>query len=304
MRHRIYLIALFLGLILTVSACSILGGGPQASTPTPVPTSSVPNLQVVDPQACRVVDQLMIRVDELQGDLISWSPDSGTVAYIAPTLGSSWNVGELDILTAPLFDTPERLATGVAGELNWSPDASAIAFLGLRRSDNMYTIGLAFPDGRTSKDLFPDKAAKTDDYSSQKSILEWLDPTRLRVSTSCGVDCMQAMDINLLSGLSNLVGDPIQRAWDTWAVHTFHPDPLPPEYATLTGQLNWSPDEKHIAYIDDRGNAWVINAAEGSLYPLDIGQYGTATETDWSYDGQYLSVQVDQSLMIFSFKCP
>jgi hypothetical protein len=303
-KNKIILIGLFLGLIFTVSACTILGAGSQESTPTPEPTSSIPDMQVISPQACRVAEQRMIRVDEPQGDRIAWSPDADTVAYIASTQESSWNVGELNILSAPLFNTPERLATGVAGELTWSPEASAIAYLGLRRSDNMYTIELAYPNGRTSKDLFPDEAAKTDDYSSQKSILEWVDTSRLRVLTSCGVDCMQAMDFNVLTGLSSLVGDPIQRDWNTWSVHTYQPPDLPPAYANLPGQLNWSPDEKRIAYIDKLGNAWVINAEGGNLYPLDIGQYGTTTESDWSYDNQYLAVQVDQSLMIFSFKCP
>jgi hypothetical protein len=302
-KNEVILIGLFLGLVFTISACTILGAGSQESTPIPTPTSSVPDMQVISPQACRVAEQRMIRVDEPQGDRIAWSPDEDTVAYIASTPESSWNVGDLNTLAAPLFDTPNRLATGVAGELIWSPDARTIAYLGLRRSDNMYTIGLAYPDGHTSKDLFPDEAAKTDEYSSQKSILEWIDTSHLKVLTSCGVDCMQTMDFNILTGLSNVVGDTIQRTWDTWAVHTLHPSALPTEVAKLPGQLNWSPDEKHIAYIDDLGNAWVIIAASSSIYPLDIGQYGTATETDWSYDNQYLAVQVDQSLMIFSFKC-
>ena len=112
-------------------------------------------MQVIPPQACRVAEQSMIRVDEPQGDRISWSPEADTVAYIASTPGSSWNVGELNILTAPLFDTPERLATGVSGELTWSPDASTIAYLGLRRSDNMYTIGLAYPNGARLEGLVP-----------------------------------------------------------------------------------------------------------------------------------------------------
>ncbi len=303
-KSKVVLISVFLGLLITVSACSIVGGGSQESTPTPMPTSSVPDLQVIAPQACRVADLRMIRVDEPQGDRISWSPTTDTVAYIASTQGSSWNVGELITLSAPLFNMPDSLATGVAGELTWAPDASAIAYLGLRRSDNMYTIGLAFPDGRTSKDLFPDEAAKTDDYSSQKSIQEWMDSNRLRVFTSCGVDCLQAIDFNVLTGFSSPVGAPIQRSWDTWSVHTYQPANLLAAFAKLTGQLNWSPDEKRIAYIDDLGNAWVINASGGSLYPLGIGQYGTATETDWSPDSQYLAVQVDQSLMIFSFNCP
>ena len=112
------------------------------------------------------------------------------------------------------------------------------------------------------------------------------------------------MDFDVLTGISTQVGNPIQRSWDTWSIHTSQPALLPTEVAELTGQLNWSPDEKRIAYIDDRGNAWVINAGAGTLYPLDIGQYGTATETDWSFDNRYLAVQVDQNLMIFSFNCP
>jgi hypothetical protein len=251
-----------------------------------------------------VAEQGMIRVDHPQGDLIAWSPTADMVAYIASTQGSSWNVGELNILSALKFDTPIRLATQAAGELSWAPDASAIAYLGLRRADNLYTIGLAYPNGRTSKDLVPGEAAKTDDYSSQKSILEWLNPGRLRVLVSCGVNCLQMLDYGVLSGLSTPFGDPIERYWDMWSVHTFHPDVLTLEISKLSGQLNWSPDENRIAYIDENGNAWVIMADAGSLYPLDIGQYGTATETDWSYDNQYLAVQADQNLMIFSFQCP
>ena len=296
--------ALFISLLLGVSACTVLGGSAGEVTPTPEPTSSIPNMQVVSPQACSIATQGMIRVDHPQGDLIAWSPVADIVAYVASTSASSWNVGELNILSPPLFDTPKRMATQVAGELAWAPDASAIAYLGLRRADNLYTIGLAYPDGRASKDLFPGEAARTDDFSSQKSILEWINPGRLRVLTSCGVNCLQRLDFGVLSGLSTPFSDPIERYWDMWSVHTFHPATLPPEYADLPGQLNWSPDERQIAYIDENGNAWVINVDAGSLYPLDIGQYGTVTETDWSYDSQYLAVQVDQNLVIFSFKCP
>jgi hypothetical protein len=115
---------------------------------------------------------------------------------------------------------------------------------------------------------------------------------------------MQTLDLDVQSGLSSQVGAKIQRYWDIWSVHTLHPTSMPPEYADLPGQLNWSPNDQRIAYIDKAGNAWVINASGGSLYPLDIGQYGTATETDWSSDSQYLAVQVDQYLKIFSFNCP
>jgi hypothetical protein len=290
--------------LLVFTGCTVLGVGSEEPTPAPAPTSSVPGMQVTSPKACLVAEQGMIRAEEPQGDLISWSPVTDSVAYIAATEASSWNVGELSLLSALKFDHPLPLASGAAGEILWSPDGSTIAYLGLRRSDSLYTIGLAYPDDRPAKDLFPGDSARTDDYSSQKSTLEWLDAGRLRVMVSCGMDCMEKMDISVDGGISSLVGIPTQRTWGMWSAHTHQPVSIPDEYASLPGQLNWSWDEQHIAYIDEQDNAWIINVKSGSLYPLDIGQYGAALETDWSYDDQYLAVQVDRSIKIFSFSCP
>jgi hypothetical protein len=306
MRHIILLKYAFLlfCLVLAVSACTVFSAAPPDDTPTPQPTSGIPDLQVTSTQACLVTTQVMIRVDHPQGDLIAWSPVDDTLVYIASTQNSSWNVGDLHLLSPADFDSPLRLATQVAGELTWDPDGSTIAYLGLRRKDNLYTIGLAYPNGRASRDLFPDEAARTDDYSSQKAILNWINSGRLRALVSCGINCMQMMDFGVLSGLSSLVGEPIERSWDMLAVHTFHPDIIPPMYANLPGQLNWSPDESRIAYIDANDNTWIISTRDDTLFPLDVGQYATATETDWSYDSQYLAIQVDQWIKIFSFNCP
>ncbi len=295
---------LLIGFSLGLAACSVLGGSSIKATTTPQPTSSISGFQVVPSQACQVAEQGMIRVENPQGNLMAWSPVVDTLAYIASTPGSSWNVGELNLLTAPQFDTPDRLATQVAGELSWAPDASSIAYLGLRRSDNLYTIGLAYPDGRTARDLFPGEAARTDNYSSEKSILEWMSAGKLRVLVSCGINCLQTLDIGVLSGLSTPVGDPLERSWDMWAPHTYQPTAVPTQVSGLSGQLNWSWDVRHIAYIDKNANAWIINVASGTLYPLDIGPYSSATETDWSFDNKYLAVQVDQYVKIFSFNCP
>jgi hypothetical protein len=261
-------------------------------------------LQVISPQACLVAEQGMIRVEKLQGDLIAWSPAANTLAYVASTQGSSWNVGELNIVSAPLFDNPQRLATQVTGELSWSPNAIMIAYLGFRRSDSLYTIGLAYPDGRPSKDLFPGEAARTDSYASLKAILNWIDDGRLRVLTSCGVDCMQEVDFGVTTGLPTLKGDPIQQDWGFWSVYTHLPEIIPSDYADLAGQLNWSVDESRVAFTDENSNVWIINVQTHDMYPLDIGEYGTASETDWSYDGRYLAVQVNQNLKVFSFDCP
>ncbi len=291
-------------LLLALSACSILGRTPEGPTPTPVPTSSIPGLDVIPPQACQVAEQAMIRVENPQGDLIAWSPIENSVAYVASTQGSSWNVGELHMLTEPFFDNPIKLAAQAAGELDWSPDGTILAYLGLRRSDNLYTVGLAYPSGRSAIDLFPGEAARTDDYSSQKAISEWIDDIRLRVFTSCGVDCMQSVIFGVITGLSTQAGAPIQPDWSLWSVHTHQPKSQSAEFIDLPGLLNWSPNESQIAYIDENGYAWIINVGTGNLYPLDIGIYGTATETDWSYDSQYLAVHVDQNMKIFSFDCP
>ncbi len=70
-------------LLLALSACSILGRTPEGPTPTPVPTSSIPGLDVIPPQACQVAEQAMIRVENPQGDLIAWSPIENSVAYVA-----------------------------------------------------------------------------------------------------------------------------------------------------------------------------------------------------------------------------
>lgn len=306
MRH-LYLIqlrALLLSLLLGISACSVISGAGDDLAPTPPPTSIVSGLQVVSPRACQVAEYGMIRVDNPQGDLISWSPKADTLAYIAPTQGSSWNVGELYIINAPAFDIPDRLATQVAGELTWSPDATIVAYLSLRRSDGLFTIGLVYPDERTSQDLFPGENARTDGYASQKAILEWLNEEHLRVLTSCGVDCMQGVDFDILTGVSAPTGDPVQPVWGMWSPHTNHPTVISSALSDLAGQLNWSPDERLVAYVDENANPWIINIESESIYPLDIGQYAAATETDWSYDSQYLAVQADQHLKVFSFDCP
>jgi hypothetical protein len=299
---KIYALLIFF--LIGLPACSFLGASSSEAISTPLPISSIPDFNVIPPQMCLVADLGMIRVEHPQGNLIAWSPVNDSLAYIASTQESSWNVGDLNQLSAPAFDAQVRLAAQVAGELTWAPDGLSIAYLGLRHSDNLYTIGLAYPDGRASRDLFPAEAAQTDDYSSQKSILEWIDTGRLRVLVSCGLNCLQTYDIGVASGLSTKVGDQLEKNWDMWTPHVYHPATIPKGLASLAGQLNWSWDERHVAYIDEKGSAWVVNVASSTLSPLDIGQYGTATETDWSYDNEYLAIQVDQNLKIFSFQCP
>ncbi len=298
------IIPLLICLLLAGQACTVIGLGSTPPTATPVPTSSVPGLSVTAPQACQVAEQGVIRVEQPQGNLLAWSPVIDSLAYIASTTDSSWNVGDLTLLAATDFNQPLRLAGQAAGQLSWSPEGGSLAFLTLRRSDQVYSVAIAYPGGASVKDLFPGDAAHTDTYSAKKSILGWIDMGRLSVLTSCGTDCMQRLDFGVLTGLSSPVGDPIDPTWDIWAVRTHHPATIPADYASLTGQLNWSPDESRIAYVDGNGSAWVINVQAGTIYPLDIGEYFSAAETAWSYDGRYLAVRADQLLLVFSLTCP
>jgi hypothetical protein len=300
--HRIITL-LSSSLLIALSACGILGGAVPEATPTPLPTSSIQGLKVVAPRACLAGEQAMIRVEQPQGDLVAWSPISDTVAYVGSTTESTWNVGELRLVSAAQFDSPKNLASQAAGDLAWSPDGKLIAYLSLRRSDNLYTVGVADPSSRTTRDLFTAEAARTDSYASQKAILGWPDEDHLEVLSSCGLNCMQKLDFNIITGSSLADGNPIQRSRDLWSVTLHHLDVLPPNFASLAGQLNWSPDESLAAYIDSKGRAWIVDAAAGTLYALDISPFGTALETDWSPGGKYLAVRVDQLLKIYAFEC-
>jgi hypothetical protein len=291
-----------LAMVLLLAACS--GSGAGNGTPTPLPTSSLPGLVTIQPQLCRLADLSMLKVDRPQGDLLAWAPGSATLAYLAPTSGSTWMVGNLMVVNEPAFDSPLKLADQAAGGLAWSTDGNGLAYLSLRRSDNLYTVGVAYPQGGISRDLFPAEAARFDEWSSQKTVVGWRNVNRLRVQVSCGLDCVQTMDINTMDGSMTVVGEAGQLSWDWWNYRLNQPVALPVDYQEFMRQPNWSPDGRRLVYLDSRADAWVVSLEEGTQFPLDTGGFLAVSETDWSEDGQYLAVQAENHLFIFGSECP
>ena len=301
-------------LLLFASACSVLDAGSAGSadgqpTVTPLPTASFPGFRTVAPQACRIAEQRAIRIDAPQGDLLAWSPVENALAYVAPTGSDTWMVGELMWLAEPGFDTPERMAVHVFGDLEWSPDGRYLAYVSLRPGEGLYTAGVVIPPGIAApvsvpRDLFPDEAARSDDWDSQKAIVGWSSDTHVLVLTSCGLDCMQPITVSVVTGLANASAPTQPRHWDIWDIRNNQPSSLPAEFASLAQQANESPDGLRVAYLDQGGGAWLADFAAQTQFPLDIGEFGTAYETAWSADSQYLAVRVDDRVFIFSFQCP
>ena len=294
-------VLLLVGLVF-LTACG--GLGVDEATPTPLPTSSLPGLVTVQPQLCRLAELPMLRVDQPQGDLLAWSPEGNILAYLAPETGATWMVGRLMTVSEPAFDSPVELAGYVAGDLAWSPDGSRLAYLSLRRGDSLYSVGVAYPQGGLPQDMFAGEAARTDEWSSQKAVLGWEDNNRLRVQVSCGLDCVQMVEVNVVASTQMPLGDPTQRSWDWWDYTLNQPEQLPVDYQDFMQKANWTPDGARLVYLDARLDAWVVNLEDSTQFILDTGGYLAVSETDWSADGRYLAVQAEDWLFIFSSDCP
>ena len=301
-RNTSIVTALALAGALLLAACD--GTGDNAPTPTPLPTSSLPGLVTIQPQLCRQAELPMLRVDDPQGDMLAWAPDGHTLAYLAPTTGSTWLVGALTMVSGPAFDAPLELADQAAGSLVWSPTGERLAYLSLRRSDGLFSVGIVSPQSGEARDLFPGEAARFDEWSSQKVVTGWEDEQHLRVQVSCGLDCIQSIELNLITNIHTPLGETAQRPWDWWAYTLYQPDTLSAQYLEIMREPNWSPDGQRLVYLDVRADAWVVNLDTGTQFPLDTGGFLAVSETDWSADGQYLAVHAEDWLFIFGSDCP
>ncbi len=306
-----HLIALFALLLLTaglVTACDLLPSLPAAAvedsgpTPTPLPTSTSNQYPTVGDRSCQIGQLTPLRVEDPQGDLLAWQPNSQTLAYAGTAPHSNWYAGSLHLASGPDFTTPLQLATDalVFGDLTWSPTGDLLAFVALRISDGVYTVMTVSPQGGPSQDWMQGEAAHTDDSSSQKAILGW-QSGGLRVLSACGPDCDQILQIDLTSGQINQVGEQIRRSKDRLAPHTnlttFDESAYP---YMLTP--NWSPDLSKIVYFDEDDRAMLLTVARKDQFILDIG-IDIPYEAKWADDNRTLAVRTDDRIYIFDTQC-
>jgi Tol biopolymer transport system component len=67
---------------------------------------------------------------------------------------------------------------------------------------------------------------------------------------------------------------------------------LEPRIAASNTPYLWSPDSTKIIFRDSQGNLTVLTVADGSLTPLSLSGGERLQNPQWSYDGRFLSVSV------------
>lgn len=309
MRTRsIALIALLIAGFILFSACGVPGIGSLRSQPTltndtatpPVHPSPTSDFTTVNSPVCSLAEWDASLTDTAQGNLIAWSPVGDDLAFLQQK-DTSWYVGDLAIGQAPNFQNvldpiPDQ---AVYGDVTWSPDASQIAFVALRSADNLYTVMLTSSDGKVLRDLFPGKAARTDNFASPKSILDWPSQTLLEVELTCGTDCVQTAQLDVANSTTNIssttrrvkdrLGGQINRHVLTYDSQA---------YPVMT-YPNWSNDGKKVVYTNENGEIWVIDTTPKTRYSIDLNR--PALETKWSMDNRFLAVRTSRWVTVYSW---
>ncbi len=262
----------------------------------------IPGLNTTIASTCQSANLVMLRALEPRGNMVSWSPEGDIMAYVSPSTASSWLVGDLTIVSGPKFSDPKVLASDVVGELAWSPDSQRIAYVALRTNDKLYTVRVIQKDGSEMIDVFPDQAAKTDEWSSPKAIKRWLDDHTIRIQASCGSSCLQTIDYDLSRNTLHRDAEPVKGKVDYWSVHMNQPGTLPTEFAP-TKQPDWAPDGLKVVYLDADNHAWVADLARSEQYLLFPESLFDPVEIEWSQNSHYFAIGSEGSLRVFSFLC-
>jgi hypothetical protein len=304
-------------LILLLGACASNPKTTNTANPTSVITPSPQVSIILKPgifsstripaDNCLVGTTSTIDVTDPQGDLVSWSPVQNTIAFVAPSTGSSWSWYLGDLVTISNLSAAQVYTIsngGVFGDLTWSPDGKTIAFVARRFGDNTFTAMILQIDTGHLTDLFPDKEAHTDSLTSPKGIVNWIDNTNLVVATSCDGDCVQLIKVNALNGAKEAYSSgPIRKKDDhSLDITKIEPTSIPTSYPTMTDP-NWGPDtnKNELIYFDDNDNAQFISGSSTPA-PLGVG-YNRNGETKWSYDSKFVAVRVDDNLYIYKADC-
>ncbi len=269
-------------------------------TPTPLPTSVAPAFPVVAPRACKVAELESLRTDLPQGDLMAWAPGESTLAFIGPAANTIWYTGSLHTASAPDFTASGNLATDIYvwGDVTWSPQADALAFVAWRPPDT-HTIMTVPAAGGRPIDLLPEEAAVTDSIGSSKAIQEWRG-SYIYALTACGPDCDQSLVLNPSGGILSS-GELGRRRPDRLdaarRVSPYNQDTYPSMLLP-----NWSPDGKQVVYFDVADRVWVLLTQDAVQYILTI-PVTYPRETKWSPDSRWLALRSDDMIEIFDTTC-
>jgi hypothetical protein len=320
-----YLAALLTCLFL-LAGCSTINGflnyGIPTSTVTPNPsnlqststispnTTLAPNeFRVISAQACPITSFNALRADTLQTGSLALKPGSYGIAYVAPRSDQQWYNGDLVIASGPNFATQTSLSNNiqVVGDLLWSPDGALIAFVAFRQEDNVYTVMVTREKG-SPIDLFPDLAARSDKFSSPKTLLQWKNNDTISVALSCGVDCAQAVDINVTDSTSSSTSSgqptdlPVRKGTLIPAAVANDERSYDVKLFPTMSNPTWSPDGNLVAYLNDTSDPWLLSINDRTIYPLNVNG-ALVVEMKWSLDGKMIALHLDGSIEIFKIGC-
>lgn len=276
----------------------------QEATPAvPLPTPDSTEFTPVYPQACKIAEWESLQTDRIQGDMLAWSPDSRSLAYIGREK-TGWYTGNLMLAGGETFADHRTLTdhVGVVGDLTFSGDGLRVAFVALRPETQLYTIMVQELIGGPALDLFPGDVARTDNWSGTKAVERWVDTGHLLVVYSCGSGCDQRVEISITDGSQRPASRESYKALETAASPVINTRAYDEETYPQMFSPNWSPDGTRVVYFDRSDSPWVLNIPEQEKYWLAVG-VEDALESKWSPDGRYLAVRTDGHVFVFEMDC-
>ena len=289
------LILMFSTSLILLGACSLLSsssetdatGTEELPTPVTIPTQLRSQAQV-ESQTCLVAEKVAIQTDEVQGDLMAWSPNKDELAFVQPVNQyNGWYIG--NILVYDAEDAEESFTSEnetVSGDLTWSPDGDALAYVSLDQEEGIYTIKmLTLLDG-VEVDLFGEiENARTDDFASLKAIREWPTASSLIVTSYCGTDCVRVYEFNPVSLVLNQQEE-IRQNEDT---------------SLVIANETSSPDGNWQLSVDENNNIWLTSTPTNQVSILLLA--AEVSEYKWSKDSDYLALRTADMVRIYKLGC-
>jgi len=274
------------------------------ATPTPINLPTQLSVQTrVDSQTCQVAELVAIQTDELQGDLMAWSPTGHALAFVQPVNQySGFYIGDLavyDAATQEIVFTSKDQA--VFGDLTWSPDGNILAYVSLDQTAGVYTVKTVTLANGIEVNIFGDDAS-TDDFASQKSILSWANEPDLIVTSICGADCVRLYQYNIVSQTLNALQEIRYNENNSLAVVD---DLVSPD-----GYWQISIDNNDNTWITSGGESKIITQPENSSLSANANSQISLVLADtplqemkFSKDSKYLSLRTVEQVIIYQLGC-
>ena len=248
-------------------------------------------------ESCETNTFSVIEKTEDQGNLVAWSTDARTLAYIGPSKTSYRHIGNLNLAKSPDYSESESIDERVVGGMIWAPDDESIAYTSLRASDNLYTITVYNLSTRRKTDLFPGDKAKTDEWSSPKRAVSWESNNALSIEAMCGPGCVETIRYDTGSDTYTVENQAIRNS--LWAATE---EPATDGVFPSSGQFSISIDEfgKVSLKSESTFKTKILNPTQAVRF-FELTEPWTY-EFQWAAD-QYLAVRINDELTLYDLSC-